>query len=72
MSKKQIIITLIALLLVVGSLIAVLLLREEDEPELTRFTTNAFGYFDTVTTISGYAASGEEFQAIADVFCAEL
>ena len=72
MNKKQIIITLIALLLVVGSLIAVLLLREEDEPELTRFTTNAFGYFDTVTTISGYAETGEEFQAIADEICAEL
>lgn len=72
MNKKQIIITLIALLLVAGSLIAVLLLREEDEPELTRFTTNVFGYFDTVTTISGYAETGEEFQAIADEICAEL
>lgn len=72
MNKKQIIITLIALLLVVGSLIAVLLLHEEDAPELTRFTTNAFGYFDTVTTISGYAETGEEFQAIADEICAEL
>ena len=72
MSKKQIIISLVALVLVVGSLIAALLLHEEDAPELTRFTTNAFGYFDTVTTISGYAETGEEFQAIADEICAEL
>ena len=72
MGKKQIIISLVALVLVIGALAAVLLLREEKDPELTRFTTTAFGYFDTVTTISGYAATGEEFQALADEICAEL
>lgn len=64
MNKKQIVITLIALVLVVGTLFAVLFLRED--PELQRYSTTAFGYFDTVTTISGYAASGDEFGKVAN------
>ncbi len=46
--------------------------KPEETVQLQRFTTTAFGYFDTVTTISGYAATGEEFQALADEICAEL
>lgn len=66
MNKKQIVITLIALVLVVGTLFAVLLLRKEENPELQRYSTTALGYFDTVTTVSGYAKSGEDFQKIAN------
>jgi thiamine biosynthesis lipoprotein len=66
MNKKQIVVTLIALVLAVGTLFAVLLLRKEENPELQRYSTTAFGYFDTVTTVSGYAESGENFQKIAN------
>ena len=66
MNKKQIVITLIALVLVVATLFAVLLLRKEENPELQRYSTTAFGYFDTVTTVSGYAESGEDFQKVAN------
>lgn len=73
MKKNHIIITLCALLLIVGTLIAVILLDEgEQEPELKRYQTTAFGYFDTVTTISGYAENEDDFKRIADEICAEL
>lgn len=73
MKKNHIIITLCALLLVVGALIAVLLMRENKEPqgELLRYRANAFSYFDTVTTVEGYAKSEDEFdKVVQDVFAA--
>ena len=72
MKKNQIIITLVSLLVVVGALVAVLMLRDgETDPEYTRYTSTTFGMFDTVSTLTGYAKSGEEFQAIAnEVFAA--
>ena len=72
MNKKQIVITLIALVLVVATLFVVLLLRKEENPELQRYSTTAFGYFDTVTTVSGYAESGEDFQKVANEIAALL
>ena len=70
MKKNHIIIMLCALVLVVGVLFAVLL--SQGETELTRYQITAFGYFDTVTTISGYAKSGEDFQKVANEICASL
>ena len=74
MKKNHIIITLCALLLVVGALIAVLLLKDnQNEPqnELIRYRVNAFSYFDTVTTVEGYAKSEDEFdKVVQDVFAA--
>lgn len=75
MKKNQIIITLLALLVVVGALLAVLLLPEDEqsqEDELTRFQSTSFGFFDTVTQVSGYAKDGEEFNRIATEIFAEL
>ena len=72
MNKKQIVITLIALVLVVATLFVVLLLHKEENPELQRYSTTAFGYFDTVTTVSGYAESGEDFQKVANEIAALL
>lgn len=42
------------------------------KPKLEKFSTYSMDYFDTVTSISGYAASQEEFDAIADQILAEL
>lgn len=71
MKKNHIIVTLFALLLIVGALIAILLLRdgEEEQGELLRYRANAFSYFDTVTTIEGYEKDGEDFNAVTnDIF----
>lgn len=70
MKKNHIIIMLCALVLVVGILFAVLFTG--GETELTRYQTTTFGYFDTVTTISGYAETGEDFQTVASEICASL
>ncbi len=40
--------------------------------EPIKYSTYSFDYFDTVTTITGYAKSQEEFDAIADGALAEL
>lgn len=42
-----------------------------DKPK-ERFTTYSFDYFDTVTTIIGYADSKEEFDKVAERILAEL
>lgn len=71
MNKKHVIVSLCALLLAVGALIAVLLFREgnEEDSKPLRYKANAFSYFDTVTTIEGYEKSGEDFSAISnDIF----
>lgn len=77
MKKNHIIITLCALLIVLIALGAVLLLRADDEadpPEeqLKAYKSYAYSYFDTVTQISGYTKTSEEFDAIANDIFAEL
>ena len=75
MKKNHIIITLCALLLVVGALIAVLLLRDNEEEQidnLLRYRTNTFAYFDTVTKIEGYETSGEDFDKVTQQVFAAL
>ena len=44
--------------------------QREDEP--VKFSAYSFDYFDTVTTITGYAESQEAFDNIAGVILAEL
>lgn len=48
------------------------IIEPDDPPELIRYNTTSFGYFDTVTTISGYAETGEDFQVIANEVLAAL
>ena len=40
--------------------------------ESEKYSAHSFNYFDTVTTITGYAASREEFDAVADAILSEL
>ena len=74
MKKNHIIFTLCALLLVVGALVTVLLIRDDEEVqnELTRFRANSFEYFDTVSTIEGYEKSGDDFNRVAQSVFATL
>lgn len=75
MKKNHIIIILCALLLIVGVVIAAVLLnQEEQQPKsnLQRYSSEAWGYFDTYTTISGYAETKDEFVKITDEIFAEL
>ena len=44
----------------------------KEEVKLDKFSAYSFDYFDTVTTISGYAESKEAFDAIANEVLAEL
>ena len=44
----------------------------KEQAELEKFSAYSFDYFDTVTTISGYAESKEAFDAIANEVLAEL
>lgn len=36
------------------------------QPQKTKYTAHSMDYFDTVTTVTGYAESQEEFDAVAD------
>ena len=74
MKKNHVIITLCALLLVVGALITVLILRDgEEEPgDLVRYRANAFSYFDTVSVVEGYAKSEEDFDKVTQQVFAAL
>lgn len=42
------------------------------KPKLQKFSTYSFDYFDTATTIVGYASSQEEFDAVSDEILREL
>ena len=46
--------------------------EKESENELQKFSEYSFDYFDTVTTITGYATTREEFNAVAADILAEL
>lgn len=53
-------------------LLPILTACQEQETELEKFSAYSFDYFDTVTTISGYAESKEAFDAVANEVLAEL
>ena len=74
MKKNHVIITLCALLLVVGALITVLILcdSEEEPSDLVRYRANAFSYFDTVSVVEGYAKSEEDFDKVTQQVFAAL
>ena len=77
MNKKQIIISAIALTLVLVALVAVLIIKNKpsitpEENPKTQYKSYAWSYFDTVTTIQGYAHSEEEFDAVVKDIYAEL
>lgn len=42
------------------------------QTKIEKYTTYSFDYFDTVTTITGYAKSQEEFDKVADGILSEL
>ena len=80
MKKKQLILSLVLLICAVAALIVCLnqvnndgsnqtttapSVVTPDGKELNQYKTYAWSYFDTVTTIVGYAETGEEFEAIA-------
>ena len=59
--KKKLLMTLCALALVAVAIVLVFV-NAEKEVEKTRYAATEYGYFDTVTTITGYAETGEEFE----------
>ena len=46
---------------------AILPACKKNESGLEKFTEYSFDYFDTVTTVTGYAESREEFDVIVQV-----
>ena len=45
---------------------------DQQETELEKFSTYSFDYFDTVTTVTGYAESQEVFDVVAADILAQL
>ena len=70
MKKKSVIAAALALLLVAATLASCG--KPETEPTREMFSAYSFDYFDTVTTIKGYAESKDEFDRIADGVLDEL
>lgn len=64
--KKKILIASCSLVLVILVICLVCCNNQSSNVEKTRYTQTEFGYFDTVTTITGYAVSGEEFGKIVN------
>ena len=60
---------LIAVLLSLGVFVSC---EKKTEDELQKYSEYSFDYFDTVTTITGYAATQEEFKAVAADILTEL
>lgn len=55
--------------MIMALLCATLPACKKNDPELQKFSEYSFDYFDTVTTVTGYAASREEFdEIVGDVF----
>ena len=55
--------------MIMAFLCATLPACKKTDPELQKFSEYSFDYFDTVTTVTGYAASREEFdEVVGDVF----
>ena len=80
---KKYTLSLLAIVLVVVALIAVLTIQNNSNPndgttvpggstsELVQYKSYEWAYFDTVTTIMGWAESSEEFNAVtADIYAA--
>ncbi len=68
--KTKIVSLLLALLLLTGALS--MSACEKGQGKLEKYSAYSFDYFDTVTTISGYAESKEAFDAIANEVLAKL
>ena len=72
--KKTILKTLCSFLLAVATLLSVVYFsggcdNQPDpvtEEQKKRYTKYEFAYFDTVTTLTGYASSGDEFEKICE------
>lgn len=66
--KKKLLMTLCSVAVATATLFAVLFVirggEEEPKIEEKRFVTYLYNYFDTVTTITGYAKDGDEFNDI--------
>lgn len=58
--KRRVWIWLLLIVLVIG------VFTSCQQPNKEKFTRHSFDYFDTVTTITGYAESQEEFDAVYD------
>ena len=74
MKKKQLIISvgLFALIVAVLTAVALASCTPETPDEKTQYKSYAWSYFDTVTTIQGYASSEEEFDKVFKDICAAL
>ena len=59
-------------LLAVCLLCALLPACGRTQPQLNKYSAHSFDYFDTVTTITGYAESQEAFDAVANEALAQL
>lgn len=60
-------------ILIIVLLLAVLLISCEDKtPKMQRYTTYDWNSFDTVSTITGYAESSEDFDSVANDIMEEL
>lgn len=64
--KKKILIALCLLVLVIVVVCLVLGKPNDSSVEKTRFTVSNYGYFDTFSTITGYAETGDEFEKITN------
>lgn len=67
MKKQHLIISVVSLLVIAAVVtVGVFMLEEKspDEPQKVRYKSYAWDYFDTVTTISGYEYSGDDFDKV--------
>ncbi len=69
--KKRLISTALLIIMLLSCMM-ISSCEKESENELQKFSEYSFDYFDTVTTITGYAATREEFNAVAADILAEL
>ncbi len=69
--KKRLISTALLIIMLLSCMM-ISSCEKESENELQKFSEYSFDYFDTVTTITGYATTREEFNAVAADILAEL
>lgn len=74
MKKQHLIISVVSLLVIAAVVTVGIFLLEEkspDEPQKVQYKSYAWDYFDTVTTISGYEYSGDDFDKVTkEIFSA--
>lgn len=70
--KNKIVTLILAFCLILPMLWFVSCEEEGERVELEKFSAYSFDYFDTVTTVSGYAESKEAFDAVANEVLKEL